>query len=118
MRTARHIVLCIFIILCIVSCGGSSDPISRMEALANELEDNSINYTIDDWELAAEEYEQIVAEAEEWQLSDEELNQLAKLEGKCYAYLVKGATKMAEDEIDKQAELFNSALEGFLEVFE
>ena len=118
MRTARHLVLSILIILCIVSCGGSSYPISRMEALASELEINSINYTLDDWELAAEEYEQIVADAENWQLSDEELNQLAKLEGKCYAYLVKGAAKMAEDEIDKQTDLFNSALEGFLEVFE
>ena len=95
MRIAKHIALSLFIILCIVSCGGSSDPISRMEALASELENNSTNYT-----------------------SDEELNQLAKLEGKCYAYLVKGAAKMAEDKIDKQAELFNSALEGFLEVFE
>ena len=118
MRIAKHIALSLFIILCIVSCGGSSDPISRMEALASELVNNSTNYTIDDWELAVEEYEQIISEADDWQLSDEELNQLAKLEGKCYAYLVKGAAKMAEDKIDKQAELYNSALEGFLEVFE
>lgn len=118
MRTVRHFVLSLFIILCIFSCGGSSDPISRMEELATELENNSINYTIDDWKFAAEEYEQIVAEAESWPLSDEELNQLAKLKGKCYAYLVKGVTKMAEEEFDKQEERFNSALEGFLEAFE
>jgi hypothetical protein len=89
-----------------------------MEALATELEYNSSTYSFEEWELAAEEYEQIISDIENWQLSDEELNQLAKLEGKCCAYLVKGASKMVENEVDKQSQLFESALEGFLEVFE
>ena len=118
MKKIRIILLSFWAVLCVSSCGGGSDPVSRMEALATELEYNSSNYSFEEWELAAEEYEQIISDVENWQLSDEELIQLARLKGKCCGYLVQGASKMAENEIERQSNFFKSALEGFLEVFE
>lgn len=115
MKTIKHIVFCFFIILGISSCVINSDPISRMEELVSELENNSANYTIEDWKIVEEEYNQIMIDADNYQLNESELNYLAKLKGKYYAYYVKSSSKLLKEELDRQSQLWDNALEGFLE---
>lgn len=112
-----HVMYWCFMLVCFVSCG-NKNSILQLENLVDELECNSDNYSAEDWAIFIDEYEQIISEIDESQLSEKELQELARLNGKCYAYIIKGSAKIAGEELERGASLFNSALDGFLEVFE
>lgn len=103
---------------CMLSCGGAYNPVNRLEILVDELEENSSYYTAEDWSYAIEEYEQIETELAEYSYSEEEMKEIARMRGKCYAFLLQGAAVIANDGLVDQMDYLESAMEGFFEVLE
>lgn len=109
------VVVMIFIGFSLLSCGGAYNPVNRLEGLTEELEENSSYYTADDWSYAIEEYEQIETELAEYSYSEEEMKEIARMRGKCYAFLLQGAAVIAKDGLVDQLDYIENIMAGFEE---
>lgn len=107
-------ILFLMISFLVISCG-SNGPVKRLERLVTELESSSDNYTVDDWSRAIEKYQQIETDLEKYTYSEEEYKEIARLKGKCYGYLAKGAIVIGKEELGNQIDYINSAIEGFFD---
>lgn len=113
MKSLKIFIVIILMMLCLVSCNRAYSPVNRLESLIAELEENSSNYSAEDWSYAIEEYGQIESELAEYSYSEEEVKEIARLKGKCYPYLLRGAAIVTAEGIDDQIDYFENFMEGF-----
>lgn len=110
-----------FIASCVVmfmvaSCGSYS-PSKEYAAIADELEKNSDNYTIDEWEAIIQHYESVIEASEGCEFSNEELEEIGKQQGRCLAYITKGYAKLAAQKGASYLHQLKGLVDGFKEEF-
>lgn len=96
-----------------VSCSSYS-PAKELSYIADDLEYNSENYTIEDWENIILQYKSVLESMADYECSDEERLEIGRQQGRCLAYLTKGYAKIAA----KKSASFLKQLKGIVEGFE
>ena len=117
----RKNIICLSVIasLLLTACHSKNDPMNELNALTEQLSEDTSDYTEKDWETVDNQLEVIDAEIEQYrdQYTDEEMKEIGRLKGKCAGLIAKktmnSATQKLED-ISKQAE---GMIEGFMEGF-
>ena len=91
-QIALSIVVLIFCSLS-YSCSsfGKQDPLHQLEDLTEDIRLHHLEYTTADWKKAYARYEQIAAEMENYQYTEEEAEKVGRLEGECVGYFMKSA---------------------------
>ena len=104
-----------FCIACLCSCHSKQGPINDLADLTEDVKANYENYTEEDWNAFAEEYELIEQELEEYQdqYSDEEKKEIGRLKGKCLAYITKYSVKSFKNSMDNALKEAEGIFEGF-----
>lgn len=82
------LLLCLLLFSCSV---GKQNPIDQLEKLTEDIRLHHQEYTTSDWKDAYTRYEQIAADMENYQYTNEEAEKIGQLEGECAGYFVKSA---------------------------
>lgn len=87
-RLVAMLLLCLLLFSCSV---GKQNPIDQLEKLTEDIRLHHQEYTTSDWKDAYTRYEQIAADMENYQYTNEEAEKIGQLEGECAGYFVKSA---------------------------
>lgn len=116
------VVLICGLILCItlLSCHSKQTPITRLSDIVEDLQQNASEYSEEDWQYFAEEFESIEAEIEQYRYdyTAEELNEIGRLKGICIAQLTKYSLNALKNEFDNSVNELNGLVEGLKQGFE
>ena len=110
-KLVAMLLLCLFLFSCSV---GKQNPINQLEKLTEDIREHHEEYSTADWKEAYARYEQIAADMENYQYTNEEVEKIGKLEGECVGYFMKSAVKSLdglESEIKGFFEGFNNSME-------
>ena len=78
--------------LYVLSCSpGKQEPLRQLEELTEDIRLHHQEYTTADWKKAYARYEQIAAEMENYQYTEEKAEMIGRLEGECVGYFMKSA---------------------------
>ena len=93
--------------------------ISKMQALAERVENNKETYNDAEWEKVVNEFEALQQQAKECEFSKEQLKDLAKVEAELTAAIAKQGAKRVgsdiKDAIDEGKEMLNGVIDGIKE---
>lgn len=93
--------------------------ISKMQALAERVENNKETYNDAEWEKVVNEFEALQQQAKECEFSKEQLKDLAKVEAELTADITKHGAKRVgsdiKDAIDDGKEMLNGVIDGIKE---
>lgn len=93
--------------------------ISKMQALAERVENNKETYSDAEWDKVINEFETLQQQAKECEFSKEQLKDLAKVEAELTAAIAKQGAKRAgsdiKDAIDEGKEMLNDVIDGIKE---
>lgn len=101
------------------ACNSKQSAQNELADLAEELSENGDTYTDEDWESAAEEYEQIEADIEycKSEYTDAELREIGRGKGRCLAAFTKYATKKYKEDVEETMHEATGIMQGFSEGF-
>jgi len=112
MKCAYRLIALIAILSLFISCMDLKiNPLDKMESFTEELEQNSANYTQEDWDVAENQYELICEELDQYDYTDEELRHIGKLKGRCTAIFAKHVVSGVKRDLHR----FGQEVEGFFE---
>lgn len=113
-------ILCAMLSLCMMSCHSKQTPINRLEALAEDVQQNASEYTEEDWQSTADEIELIESEFEQYkdEYTDEELKEIGRLKGIYLAQLTKYSIKLFKNGLKDAMKEAEGIMEGFKQGFE
>lgn len=98
--------------LCFTACQSKHDRIGDLKDFVEEISENGQNYTAEQWEKANEKFSQLLDKINSYEdLSQEELKEVAKLQGQYAATVFKNSGKAVMEQMEKAG----VALDGFLE---
>ncbi|MBP5322938.1 MAG: hypothetical protein J6Y84_03990 [Bacteroidaceae bacterium] len=89
--------------------------VKKLEKLTQEMKKNNADYTDEDWNRVAEEYEAISKEMEEYEYTDEELRKIGVLKGRFYNIVAKKSVSKGAAELNTLIQQLGGFLQGFLE---
>ena len=102
------LVAMLLLVLFLFSCSvGKQNPIDQLEKLTEDIRLHHKEYSTADWKEAYARYEQIAADMENYQYTNEETEKIGKLEGECAGYFVKSAINSFDG--------IKSEIKGFVE---
>lgn len=94
------------------SCQSNQSRIDDLKDLVEEIQDNGKEYTAEQWEEASAKFDKLLEKINSYDdLSQEELEEVAKLQGQYAAAVFKKSGKAIMEEMEKAG----VALDGFLE---
>lgn len=113
--TMNKIVIYLLLIICtfLYSCNKKQSAVIDLELLSEELNENSSEYSRQDWEKAFVQYQQIAEEIDQNEYTDEELKEIGKLKARCMKQMSKGALKQFQREIYSVSKQLEGAFEEF-----
>ena len=95
------------------SCHNSRSRIDDLKDFVEEIQDNSKDYTAEQWEKANEKFGKLLDKINSYDdLSQEELEEVAKLQGQYAATAFKNSGKAIMEQMEKAGATLNSFLEG------
>ena len=101
-------VLIMLLSIIFLSCSvGKQNPINQLEELTEDIREHHQEYSTADWKEAYARYEQIAADMENYQYTNEEAEKIGQLEGECAGYFVKSAINSFDG--------IKSEIKGFVE---
>lgn len=109
MRRLFVTVLSLVLLLAITACNRT--PLEKYKAVVEDVEANYESYTSEDWVAVEERLQAIDADLEQSELTEEELREMGRLNGR----LVACATKAAMKQFGSALGDFASGLGGFVE---
>ena len=93
--------------------------ISKMQALAERVENNKETYSDAEWDKVINEFNALQQQAKECEFSKEQLKDLAKVEAELTAAIAKQGAKRVgsdiKDAIDNGKEMLNGVIDGIKE---
>lgn len=99
-------------IFCLTSCQSKSSRIDDLKEFVEDIQKDSKDYTQEQWEKANEKFSQLLEKINSYDdLSEEELKEVAKLQGQYAATVFKNSGKAIMEQMEKAG----IALDGFLE---
>ena len=109
--------LFISIFIVALSCNSKQDAISQLETLCEELQENGDKYTIDDWDAAIAEMNDIDDMIKQYQseYSEEELKEIGRLKGLCLAHFTKNSAHSLKNQLKNVMKEAEGIFEGFTE---
>ena len=113
----RKIILLGFVIVVLSSC--SSPLSSRISEYVREVEQNSENWSEEEWQVSKEEYSKLIEEYElnKSTLSKIEIDSINQSIGRYKGLLLKQSLKDAGNAVKDFAERLPSLVEGFVSTF-
>ena len=102
------LVAMLLLVLFLFSCSvGKQNPINQLEKLTEDIRLHHQEYSTADWKEAYARYEQIAADMENYQYTNEEAEKIGQMEGECAGYFVKSAINSFDG--------IKSEIKGFVE---
>lgn len=117
MRKIISMCMALVVMLGLTSCNPSESAINKLESLVNKIEANHETFTDAEWVEAAESFEIIVEELDNYAFTEEELKEIGRMKGKCMGYFTKQSIKNFEKELEEISSELEGGFEGFFEVF-
>ncbi len=114
----RHVNIFLIAIICsllAISCNNAKTSIDELSLLIEDIEENSDNYTDEDWEYVIEEYSLIEQEMENYEYTDEELREIGRLKGIFAMKIAKQVLKDYTEDIKDMQLQFEGGLDGIKE---
>ena len=103
-----RLVAMLLLVLFLFSCSvGKQNPINQLEKLTEDIRLHHQEYSTADWKEAYARYEQIAADMENYQYTNEEAEKIGQLEGECVGYFIKSAVNSFDG--------IKSEIKGFVE---
>lgn len=90
---------------------------SKLQNLYEEVSANSDSYTAQDWEKFLNEFQTVDSLLSVNEYTDEELQEIGRLKGKCASYAVKAGAEVAGKKFKEAIKEAAGILDGFLEGF-
>lgn len=103
-KLVAMLLLCLQLFSCSV---GKQNPINQLEKLTEDIRLHHQEYSTADWKEAYARYEQIAADMENYQYTNEEAEKIGQLEGECVGYFIKSAVNSFDG--------IKSEIKGFVE---
>lgn len=113
-----NFIMVLMMVFLLISC---EVPTSfKFEHHLRKAENNSENWTEEDWEMSKEKYRQLLKEYEENydNMSPEERNKVNKAIGRYNGILMKNGIKKVDESINEFIDRLPSLFEGFMSAFE
>ena len=99
-------------ILSLSACQSKSSRIDDLKDFVEEIQKDSEDYSQEQWEKANEKFSQLLDKINSYEdLSEDELKEVAKLQGQYAATVFKNSGKAIMEQMEKAG----AALDGFLE---
>ena len=99
-------------IFCLTSCQSKCSRIDDLKEFVEDIQKDSKDYTQEQWEKANEKFSELLEKINSYDdLSEEELKEVAKLQGQYAATVFKNSGKAIMEQMEKAG----IALDGFLE---
>lgn len=114
----KHVNIFLIAIICsllAISCNNAKTSIDELSLLIEDIEENSDNYTDEDWEYVIEEYSLIEQEMENYEYTDEELREIGRLKGIFAMKIAKQVLKDYTEDIKDIQLQFEGGLDGIKE---
>lgn len=100
------------------ACNPGQGTIDSLEKLTSRIENNSSNWTEADWDDAAQNYSEIIETLQRYEYTDEQLQHIGQLEGRCMAGFTKHYSGQVIDIIHDASVEMMGVLEGFSSGFD
>lgn len=114
----KHVNIFLIAIICsllAIFCNNAKTSIDELSLLIEDIEENSDNYTDEDWEYVIEEYSLIEQEMENYEYTDEELREIGRLKGIFAMKIAKQVLKDYTEDIKDMQLQFEGGLDGIKE---
>lgn len=113
----KNFLLLIVFVIGLAACNSRQTPINRLADLTEEIQNESAEYSQEDWEQAAQEYEILEQELSEFksEYTDEELKEIGRLKGICLARFTKHSLHSLGTEMENALKEAKGIIEGFNE---
>lgn len=105
-----------FAAICFSSCKSKEEKcIDDLRAIVEKVESNGENMSEEEWTAVLEDYEAITNDASECQFTDEQIKEVAKLEGQFMAKSGKAYMKQVGGKVKDALKQAGDALGGFVD---
>ena len=100
----------------LTSCSTKMHAVNKLERFSYELRDHSANYSVREWEEAAQRFVEIRKEISKHELdyTPEQKARIGELEGKCAGYMARGMKQGFFDKVTGVAKEIKGILKGIL----
>ena len=103
--------------LVFTSCETSQTPVNDLSSLLEKIDNNSENYSEEDWNNITNEFTEIEEELSKYEYTDEELKEIGRIKGQILAKMTKSAVKDLKKQMEDLSKRREGGLEGFFEEF-
>ena len=101
--------------LVFTSCETSQTPVDELSSLLEKIDNNSENYSEEDWNNITNEFTEIEEEVSKYEYTDEELKEIGRIKGQILAKMTKSAVKDLKKQMEDLSKQLEGGLEGFME---
>lgn len=117
MKKITYLLLCASMVLAMSSCAKmqADRQISSLEALIEKVEKDGDSFTKEDWTDVANEFDEICGKMAQYDYTDEQMKEIARLKGRFYGACTKKAVKSAGGLLNGLLQQAGGAVDGFLE---
>ncbi len=100
-------------ILCLSACQSKSSRIDDLKDFVEEIQKDGEDYTQEQWEKANKKFSQLLDKINSYEdLSEDELKEVAKLQGQYAATVFKNSGKAIMEQMEKAGAVLDGFLEG------
>ena len=86
--------------LVFTSCETSQTPVDELSSLLEKIDNNSENYSEEDWNNITNEFTEIEEELSKYEYTDEELKEIGRIKGQILAKMTKDGYKRQSSTFD------------------
>ncbi|MGN0187482.1 MAG: hypothetical protein ACI392_07050 [Paludibacteraceae bacterium] len=112
----KKIIIFSLMAIALVACDPQQTALDDLETFTARIEQKSATWSLAEWDDALQQFNEITQSLERYNYTDEELQHIGHLEGRCTAYFVAHYATQFEEQAHDALQEFQGALEGFLDV--
>lgn len=102
--------------IALAACNPQQQAMEDLATFTARLEKESTEWSPAEWDDAMQQFDEITQSIERYKYTDEELQEIGRLEGRCFAYFAAYAASQLEDQTHAALQELQGAFEGFLDV--
>lgn len=100
----------------LAACNPQQTAVDDLATFTERLEKESAEWSPAEWDDAMQHFSEITQTIERYQYTDEELQEIGRLEGRCFAYFAAYAASQFEAQTHDALQELQGAVDGFLDV--